>query len=68
MRLRTAKKIMDYNHNRKLNMHRFRYFVKLRPAYVNKEGITVHPSWHDIDIVARASIRLLRWRRKGGNQ
>lgn len=29
------------------------------------KGITVHPSWHDIDIVKRASVRLLKWIRKG---
>lgn len=68
MRLRTAKKIMGYNPNRKLNMHRFYHFTKLRPAYVNEEGITVHPSWHDIDVVKRASIRLLKWVRKGGKE
>lgn len=67
MKIRTAKKIMAYNPNCKINMHRLKHFERLRPLYVNEHGITVSPSWHDIDVVSRANARLQKWLRNSDN-
>ena len=34
---------------------------KLRPAYINENGVYVQPSMHDIDIIRRANTRMRRW-------
>ena len=71
MRLRQAKKIMGWckgegNYRSKDNRDRFwRKMQKLRPAYINENGVYVQPSMHDIDIIRRAHTRLFRWIRKG---
>ena len=71
MRLRQAKKIMGWckgegNSRSKDHMDSFwRKMQKLRPAYINENGVYVQPSMHDIDIIRRAHIRLFRWIRKG---
>lgn len=38
---------------------------KLRPAYINENGVYVQPSCHDIDVIHRARTRLFRWIRNG---
>ena len=48
MKFRQAKKIVEGNSNL---VKRFR---ELRPPFTNERGITVYPSWHDIDILYRA--------------
>lgn len=71
MRLRQAKKIMEWckgegNYRSKGHMDSFwRKMQKLRPAYINENGVYVQPSMHDIDIIRRAHTRLFRWIRKG---
>ena len=75
MKLRQAKKIMgwwkgdgDYYTIHRTKDHRdsfWRKMQKLRPAYINENGVYVQPSMHDIDIIRRAHIRLFRWIRKG---
>ena len=49
MKFRQAKKIIT-GHNDNWR----KKFRKLRPPYERKDGVTVYPSWHDIDIVRRA--------------
>lgn len=61
MKIRLAKKIMNYNPNGKLHKGWHRRFMKLRPPYKREDGVTVFPSCHDIDIVRRARKRLLKW-------
>ena len=71
MRLRQAKKIMGWckgDGNSRSKDHRksfWRKTQKLRPAYINENGVYVQPSMHDIDIIRRAHTRLFRWIRKG---
>ena len=71
MRLRQAKKIMGWckgEGNYRSKDHRdsfWRKMQKLRPAYINENGVYVQPSMHDIDIIIRAHTRLFRWIRKG---
>ena len=75
MKLRQAKKIMgwckgdgDYYTIHRSKDHRdsfWRKMQKLRPAYINENGVYVQPSMHDIDIIRRAHTRLFRWIRKG---
>ena len=71
MRLRQAKKIMEWckgEGNWRSKDHResfWRKMQKLRPAYINENGVYVQPSMHDIDIIRRAHTRLFRWIRKG---
>ena len=75
MRLGQAKKIMGWSkgdadyytiHRRKDHRDSFwRKMQKLRPAYINENGVYVQPSMHDIDIIRRAHTRLFRWIRKG---
>ena len=43
----------------------WRKMQKLRPAYINENGVYVQPSMHDIDIIRRAHTRLFRWIRNG---
>lgn len=64
MKIRLAKKIMLYNPNAKVNNKRYRHFNDLRPPYLDADGRLVCPSFHDIDIVRRANIRLQKWLRK----
>ena len=70
MRLRQAKKIMGWckgegNYRSKDHRESFwRKCHKLRPAYINENGVYVQPSMHDIDIIRRAHTRLFRWMRK----
>ena len=78
MRLRQAKKIMgwckgdgDYYTIRRHKDHMdsfWRKMQKLRPAYINENGVYVQPSMHDIDIIRRAHTRLFRWLRKEKKQ
>ena len=71
MRLRQAKKIMEWckgEGNWRSKDHResfWRKMQKLRPAYINENGVYVQPSMHDIDIIRRANTRLFQWIRKG---
>ena len=71
MKLRQAKKIMGWckgEGNYRSKDHRdsfWRKMQKLRPAYINENGVYVQPSMHDIDIIRRAHTRLCRWIRKG---
>ena len=71
MRLRQAKKIMGWCNGKcdsRSKDHRdsfWRKMQKLRPAYINENGVYVQPSMHDIDIIRRAHTRLFRWIRKG---
>lgn len=71
MRLRQAKKIMGWykgEGNYRSKDHRdsfWRKMQKLRPSYINENGVYVQPSMHDIDIIIRAHTRLFRWIRKG---
>ena len=71
MKLRQAKKIMGWckgEGNSRSKDHResfWRKMQKLRPAYINENGVYVQPSMHDIDIISRAHTRLFRWIRKG---
>ena len=71
MRLRQAKKIIGWckgDGNSRSKNHRdsfWRKMQKLRPAYINENGVYVQPSMHDIDIIRRAHTRLFRWMRKG---
>lgn len=75
MRLRKAKKIMEWCKGNgdyyTINRHKdhrksfWRKMQKLRPAYINENGVYVQPSMHDIDIIRRAHTRLFRWIRKG---
>ena len=71
MKLRQAKKIMGWckgEGNSRSKDHRdsfWRKMQKLRPAYINENGVYVQPSMHDIDIIRRAHTRLFRWIRKG---
>ena len=39
----------------------WRKMQKLRPAYINENGVYVQPSMHDIDIIRRANTRMRRW-------
>lgn len=64
MRIRLAKKIMCYNPNCRINTKQIKRFNKLRPPYTDEQGRTIYPSWHDIEIVRRSSIRLQQWRRR----
>ena len=68
MKIRTAKKIMGWNPNSHPNLHQMKHFQRIRPAYVNEKGITVYPSWHDIDIIRRAHTRLFQWIRRYENK
>ena len=78
MKLRQAKKIMgwckgdgDYYTINRHKDHRksfWRKMQKLRPAYINENGVYVQPSMHDIDIIRRSHIRLFRWIRKEKKQ
>lgn len=68
MKIRTAKKIMGWNPNSRPSLHQIRRFQQLRPAYVNEQGRKVYPSWHDIDIIHRASTRLYQWIRRYENK
>ena len=43
----------------------WRKMQKLRPAYINENGVYVQPSMHDIDIIRRAHTRLFQWIRNG---
>lgn len=71
MKLRQAKKIMgwckgdgDYYTINRHKDHResfWRKMQKLRPAYINENGVYVQPSMHDIDIIRRANTRMRRW-------
>ena len=71
MKLRQAKKIMgwckgdgDYYTINRRKDHRdsfWRKMQKLRPAYINENGVYVQPSMHDIDIIRRANTRMRRW-------
>ena len=67
MRLRQAKKIFGWckgegNYRSKDHMDSFwRKMQKLRPAYINENGVYVQPSMHDIDIIRRANTRMRRW-------
>ena len=61
MKIRIAKKIMMYNDNAKFNKRQQKRFRELRPPFLNKHGFMVYPSYHDIDIVRRARVRLLKW-------
>ena len=67
MRLRQAKKILgwskgDGNYRSKDHRESFwRKMRKLRPAYINENGVYVQPSCHDIDIIRRANTRMRRW-------
>ena len=71
MKLRQAKKIMGWckgEGNYRSKDHRdsfWRKMQKLRPAYINENGVYVQPSCHDIDVIHRAHTRLCRWIRKG---
>ena len=71
MRLRQAKKIMGWckgEGNYRSKDHRdsfWRKMQKLRPAYINENGVYVQPSMHDIDIIRRAHTKLFQWIRKG---
>ena len=71
MRFRQAKKITGWckgEGNYRSKDHRdsfWRKMQKLRPAYINENGVYVQPSMHDIDIVRRARTRLFRWIRMG---
>ena len=71
MRLRQAKKILgwskgDGNYRSKDHRESFwRKMRKLRPAYINENGVYVQPSCHDIDIIRRANTRMRRWFKKG---
>ena len=64
MRLRQAKKIVGWckgDGNSRSKNHRdsfWKKMSKLRPAYVNENGVYVQPSMHDIDIIRRANIRM----------
>ena len=60
MKIRTAKKIMLYNPNCKINYNRIKRFNKLRPPY-ELDGRIYYSSHHDIAIVRRARVRLLKW-------
>lgn len=64
MRIRLAKKIMCYNPNCRINTKQVKRFNKLRPPYTDEQGRTIYPSWHDIEIVKRAYIRLYQWIRR----
>lgn len=67
MRLRQAMKIMEWckgkgNSRSKDHSDSFwRKMQKLRPAYINENGVYVQPSMHDIDIIRRANTRMRRW-------
>lgn len=71
MRLRQAKKIMEWCKGNgdyyTINRHKdrresfWRKMQKLRPAYINENGVYVQPSMHDIDIIRRANTRMRRW-------
>ena len=67
MKLRQAKKIMEWckgKGNSRSKDHRdsfWRKMQKLRPAYINENGVYVQPSMHDIDIISRANTRMRRW-------
>ena len=52
---------MMYNDNAKFNKRQQKRFRELRPPFLNKHGFMVYPSYHDIDIVRRARVRLLKW-------
>jgi hypothetical protein len=60
MNIRQAKKIIGYNEHSHINFHRLAHFAKLRPP-IMINGRKVYPSWHDIDIIARANHRLSKW-------
>ena len=70
MRLRQAKKIMGWckgegKSRSKDHLDSFwRKMQKLRPAYINENGVYVKPSMHDIDIIRRANTRMRRWFKK----
>lgn len=71
MKLRQAKKIIgwckgngDYYTINRHKDHResfWRKMQKLRPAYINENGVYVQPSMHDIYIIRRANTRMRRW-------
>lgn len=70
MRLRQAKKIIGWckgDGNSRSKNHRDSFWKKmgkLRPAYINENGVYVQPSMHDIDIIRRANTRMRRWFKK----
>lgn len=68
MKIRTAKKIMGWNPNSRINMKQFEHFHELRLPYIDEQGRKVYPSWHDIDIIRRARTRLLQWIRRYENK
>lgn len=71
MRLRQAKKVMEWCKGNgdyyTINRHKdhresfWRKMQKLRPAYINENGVYVQPSMHDIDVIRRANTRMRRW-------
>lgn len=68
MKIRTAKKIMLFNPNARLNRHMLSRFSQLRPPRYAREDRLVYPSFHDIDIIRRARCRLFRWIRRYENK
>ena len=64
MKIRIAKKIMDYNPNSKLNKGWWKRLRKIRPPYTREDGVTVFPSTHDGYKIRRARLRLMKWIRK----
>lgn len=60
MKIRQAKKILMGVKSLK-TMKRFQ---RLRLPYIDEHGCKVYPSWHDIDIIARARTRYMRYVRK----
>ena len=70
MKIRTAKKIMGWNPNSRINMKQFKRFHELRPPHIAEYawGRKVYPSWHDIDIIHRARTRLYQWIRRFENK
>ena len=67
MRLRQAKKILGWckgDGNSRSKDHRESFWKKMgkmRPAYINENGVYVQPSMHDIDIIRRANTRMRKW-------
>lgn len=68
MKIRIAKKIIGWNPNHKMNKKQIKRFEQLRPPYWDDKGRRVYPSWHDIDIIRRAHIRMFQWMRRYENK
>lgn len=60
MKIRQAKKILCGVKSWKTKKR----FALLRPPYIDEHGRKVYPSWHDIDIIARARTRYMRYIKK----